>query len=512
MLTFIQGLGLTLMPLLSAKAMVIAWLLLPFLAAFLAAMLPPLARWLALLCSLATTAMSVAIQLGGLPGSVELLGAYGVALNTDAFAVPFLLLNALVCSAVVIDSWRRPLPGPFLLLLMVLHGGLCTAFVVIDLISLYVTLEVVGISAFLLILISRSDRSLWVALRYLLIGNTVMTLFLIGSALVYLERGSFRFEAVASTTSIAALALILVGLLMKSGLFLSGLWLPVTHAEAPAEVSALLSGVVVTAGIAPLLRFSCGVPALGPVITGIGLASAVLGLVFALADADAKRLLAWSTLSQMGLVALSPVAGGFYALSHGTAKAALFLVARRFPNRALRGWRERPLPAGVWWPLCIGSLSIVGLPPLAGFTAKAGLSAGLSLPLEVAVTLLSMGTAAAYARFWGAPLIRRPAGSSAASGGSAAGGESPEPAWSLGVILLVLALVVIGAAALPWTEKPATAAAKTALVLLGGWGLHHLLEAEGLRQRLRLPELEGLSDLLGGIGVVGAGLLVILNR
>jgi len=255
-----------------------------------------------------------------------------------------------------------------------------------------------------------------------------MTLFLIGAALVYLERGSVRFEAVAGTTSIAALALILVGLLMKSGLFLSGLWLPVTHAEAPAEVSAVLSGVVVTAGIAPLLRFSCGVPALGPVVTGIALASALLGLVFALADADAKRLLAWSTLSQMGLVAPSPVAGGFYALSDGTAKAVLFLVARRFPSRALQGWRDRPLPAGVWWPLCIGSLSIVGLPPLAGFAAKAGLSEGLSLPMDVAVTLLSMGTVAAYARFWVAPVFRRPA----AVVGLNPGEEPPEPAWSLG--------------------------------------------------------------------------------
>ncbi len=505
------GLMLSLMPALSAKAIVIGWLLLPFLAAFLAAVLPPLARWLSLLCCLATAAIAVAIQLGGLPATVELLGAYGVALNTDAFAVPFLLLNALVCSAVVLDSWRRPLPGPFLLLLMVLHGGLSTAFVVIDLISLYVTLEVVGISAFLLILISRSDRSLWVALRYLLIGNTVMTLFLIGAALVYLERGSFRFEAVASTTSVAALALILVGLLMKSGLFLSGLWLPVTHAEAPAEVSALLSGVVVSAGIAPLLRLSGGVPALGPVITGLGLASALLGVVFALADADAKRLLAWSTLSQMGLVALSPLAGGFYALSHGTAKAALFLVARRFPSRALQGWRERPLPAGVWWPLGIGALSIVGLPPLAGFAAKAGLSGGLSQPLEVAVTLLSMGTAAAYARFWGAPLLRRPASVDCPSAG-ARGEASPEPAWSPGVLLLLLALLLIGAAALPWIASPASAAAKSALVLLGGWGLHHLLEGERWRERLWLPELEGFSDLLGGIGVVGAGLLVILNR
>jgi multicomponent Na+:H+ antiporter subunit D len=162
----------------------------------------------------------------------------------------------------------------------------------------------------------------------------------------------------------------------------------------------------------------------------------------------------------------------------------------------------------VWWPLCIGSLSIVGLPPLAGFAAKANLSAGLSLPLELTVTLLSMGTAAAYARFWGAPLIRKPA----LVTGRQPDGQTLEPAWSLGVILLVLALVVLGAAAFPWTDKTAGALAKSALVLLGGWGLHTLLEGWRLPERVRLPDLEGLSDLIGGIGVVGAGLLLILNR
>lgn len=491
------------MPPLSAESTVIGWLLLPFLAAFLAAVLPPLARWLALLCCLATGAVAAAIQLGGLPPAFDLLGAYGVALEPDAFAAPFLLLNALVCGAVVLDSWRRPLPGPFLLLLMVLHGGLSSAFVVVDLISLYVTLEVVGISAFLLILISRSDRSLWVALRYLLISNSVMTLFLIGAALVYLERGSFRFDDVASTSSIAALALLLVGLLTKSGLFLSGLWLPLTHAEAPAEVSALLSGVVVSAGIAPLLRLSGTLPAVGTVITFIGLASTALGLLFALADADAKRLLAWSTLSQMGLVALAPVAGGLYALAHGLAKAALFLIARRFPSRALQGWGDRPLPGGVWWPLWIGSLSIVGVPPLAGYAAKSGLDGALHGPLALAVTLLSVGTAAVYGRLWGAPLSREP---------QLAGDPSTDLSWSPGVVVLLLALVVVGAVALPWGPALATATAKTALVLLAGWGLHRLLEGLRWRERWRLPELERLSDLLGGIGVVGAGLLVILNR
>ena len=482
---------------LSGQALLIGWLLLPYAAAFLAALLPPLARWLALLCCLATGAVAVAIQGGALAASLSLLGPYGVALQPDGLAAPFLLLDGLVCGAVVLDSWRRALPGPFLLLLMVLHGGLASAFVAVDLVSLYLTLEVVGISAFLLILITRSERSLWLALRYLLIGNTVMTLYLVGAAIVYLTQGSFRLEAVAGAGA-AALALLLVGLLTKAGLFLSGLWLPRTHAEAPAEVSALLSGVVVAAGIVPLLRLSGAVPALAAVLPLIGLASAGLGLLFALVEADAKRLLAWSTLSQMGLVVLAPAAGGLYALGHGLAKAALFLVARRFPGRDLAGWAGRPLAAGVWVPLWIGSLSIVGVPPLLGFFAKSGLDRSLPGSMGLLLSLLTVGTAAVYARLWGAPLQ------------DTAALSPPEPAWSPGVVVLLLALLLLGAAeaSRSWSPELLPAAAKAALVLAAGVGLHQLLQPLRRRPWFRLPDLEGFPDLVGGMGVVGAGLLV----
>ncbi len=482
---------------LSGQTLLIGWLLLPYTAAFLAALLPPLARWLALVCCLATGAVAVAIQAGALPASLSLLGPYGVALQPDGLAVPFLLLDALVCGAVVLDGWRRTLPGPFLLLLMVLHGGLASAFVAVDLVSLYVTLEVVGISAFLLILITRSERSLWLALRYLLIGNTVMTLYLVGAAVVYLTQGSFRLEAVAGAGA-AALALLLVGLLTKAGLFLSGLWLPRTHAEAPAEVSALLSGVVVAAGVVPLLRLSSVVPTLAAVLPVIGVASAALGLLFALVEADAKRLLAWSTLSQMGLVVLAPAAGGLYALGHGLAKAALFLVARRFPGRDLAGWAGRPLAAGVWAPLWIGSLSIVGMPPLLGFFAKSGLDRSLPGSMGLLLSLLTVGTAAVYARLWGAPLQ------------DASAATPPEPAWSPGVLLLLLALVLLGAAEATrtWSSELVPAVAKAALVLAAGVGLHRLLQPLRRLPWFRLPDLEGFPDLVGGMAVVGAGLLV----
>lgn len=100
-------------------------------------------------------------------------------------------------------------------------------------------------------------------------------------------------------------------------MFVAGLWLPRTHAEAPAEISALLSGVVVTGGVVPLLRLAATDAVLLSAIRWVGMASAVLGVVYALNARDAKRLLAWSTLSQMGLVVLSPLSGGAMALGHG---------------------------------------------------------------------------------------------------------------------------------------------------------------------------------------------------
>ena len=299
----------------ASSALLIAWLLAPLLAAFSAALLPSLARPLALLSALATAALGLALIAGFGPWSLELIGPLGVLLQFDDAAAPFVLLNGLVVLAVLLDGWGQSVPGPFLVLVMVLLAGLNSAFVAVDLVSLYVALEVVGVAAFLLVLRQRSALQLWIALRYLLLANGVMTLYLLGVALLYLRSGSFRLQALAdpglgSGTRAVALALLLVGLLTKAGVFASGLWLPRTHAESPAEVSALPSGVVVAAGLCPLLRPSEALPMLQPLLVLIGLASALLGVFYALAESDLKRLLAWSTVSQVGLVILDPAVGG----------------------------------------------------------------------------------------------------------------------------------------------------------------------------------------------------------
>lgn len=482
------------------SALLTAWLLLPLLAAFTAPLLPPLARPLALLSALLSAGLGLALCAGLGPWSLELIGPQGVLLQFDATAAPFVLLNGLVVLAVLLDGWRQPLNGPFPVLLMVLLAGLNSAFVAMDLVSLYVALEVVGITAFLLMLGQRSGLQLWIGLRYLLVGNTVMVIYLLGVALLYLRSGSFRLQALAdlapadgAATSIT-LALLLVGLLTKGGVFVSGLWLPRTHAEAPANVSALLSGVVVAGGLGPLLRLSQAVPQLQPLLVAIGLASALLGVSYALAETDLKRLLAWSTLSQVGLVILDPAVGGVYALAHGLAKAALFLLAGRVGERNLARWRQSALPLQQALPLWLGALSIAGAPPLLGFWAKEGLSRGLSGPASGVLLVAMVGTAAVYAR-----LLLRPL--------APASGALP-----LGPALLALVLLASGLVLAPLPAQGSLF--KAAVVLAAGACLELLLDRArrlaAVWERLTLPKLERLDDLLGGIAVVGVVLMALL--
>ena len=477
----------------------IAWLLGPFVAAFLAALWPGAGRLLALVCSLATVAMAGVAWGGTLP--LQLLGPLGVSLQIDALAAPFLLLNGLVAAAVVLEGAQRPRSGPFLVVLLVLQAGLNSAIVAVDLISIYVALEVVGIGAFLLLGLGADERSLWLALRYGLVSNTVMLLFLIGVALVYAEQGSFALAGAGRSSGIA-LALMAVALTSKAELFVVGLWLPRTNAEAPLEVSALLSGTVVSAGVVPLLRLALAAPLLLPVLQGLGLACASLGIVCALAETDLRRLLAWSTLSQMGLVVLAPAAAGLYALAHGLAKAALFLGARRVP--------ERVLPTAACWPLLAGSFSIAGVPPLLGFAAKEQLGAALPGPLAALVSVLAVGTVAVYARLWGAPRERpEPTG-------------GLQPADTLAMGLLAAALLLLNLApgarslwagwadgALPW------ALLKAGITVALGVALAMLLErrrAPGWHHSWRLSELEHLDALLGVTVVLGAGLVLVLGQ
>ncbi|MEL6493825.1 MAG: cation:proton antiporter [Cyanobacteria bacterium J06623_7] len=376
----------------------IAWIALPLFVGFAIYLLPNLARPFALMVGLVSTVYSLYLFLLDSTVEIQLLDNFGVSLMLDPLSGWFILTNSLVTVAVIFYCWQTGKAAFFYLQLVMLHGSVNATFICADFISLYVALEVISIAAFLLIAYPRSDRSIWVGLRYLFVSNTVMLFYLIGAVLVYQANNSFHYSGLLAAP-IEAIALIFLGLLGKGGIFVSGFWLPLTHSESETPVSAMLSGVVVKAGVFPLVRLALMLEEIDPIVRLLGVATALLGVGCAVFAKDTKRMLAFHTISQLGFILAAPVVGGFYALTHGLVKSALFLLAGNLPSRKFKELKSLPLEPKIWLALAIASFSISGFPLLAGFGAKVLTTKNLLPWQTIAMNIAALGTAISFAKF-----------------------------------------------------------------------------------------------------------------
>jgi len=346
----------------------ITWIFLPFLAGFIAYLLPNIDRYLAVLIASLSIIFSCYTLITGTDLDLVLLDSFGVSLSIDTQSGYFILTNGLVSLAVMLYCWEKGKSAYFYTQLTILHGSINSVFCCADFITAYVALEVVGIAASLLISYPRNYRSIWIALRYLFISNTVMLFYLIGAVLIFQQQNSFAFTKLGGASP-EAIALILLGLLTKGGIFLSGMWLPMTHAETDSPISALLSGIVVKAGVFPIARCAQLVEELAPIVEIFSVGSATIGVILGMVCRDVKRIFAFSTISQLGYVLAGGEGAGFYAFTHGLAKAGLFLGSGNLNTRKIEEIDK--IPIYLWLVFTICSMSIVGIPLLAGFSAKA---------------------------------------------------------------------------------------------------------------------------------------------
>ncbi len=380
------------------KALTIVWIALPLFIGFSIYLLPNMARYLAL--GVAIFSLGYALKIFNIESLLEfqLLDNFGVILSIDNLSGFFILTNALVTLAVLFYCWQSDKTAFFYTQIIILHGSVNATFICADFISLYVALEVISIASFLLIAYPRSDRSIWVGLRYLFVSNVAMLFYLVGAVLVYQSHNSFSFAGLKGSPP-EAIALIFLGLLAKGGIFVSGLWLPLTHSESETPVSAMLSGVVVKAGVYPLTRCALMVSEVDPIVRIFGAGTALLGVGFAVFEKDTKRMLAFHTVSQLGFILAAPEVGGFYALTHGLVKSALFLIAGVLPSRNFKELKHLPIHTPVWIALVMASFSISGFPLLSGFGAKVLTMKNL-LPWQViAMNIAALGTAISFAKF-----------------------------------------------------------------------------------------------------------------
>ncbi|MEM9809316.1 MAG: proton-conducting transporter membrane subunit, partial [Cyanobacteria bacterium P01_D01_bin.56] len=254
------------------ETLTLIWIVLPLFVGFSIYLLPKLDRALAIIISLISLVYGLWHVLNPTPVSFQLLDNFGVSLLIDGLSGFFILTNAVVTMAVILYCWQGGKIAFFYTQAIILHGSVNAVFVSADLISVYVALEVISIAAFLLISYPRTDRSIWIGLRYLFVSNTAMLFYLLGAVLVYQSSHSFAFMGLAKAPA-EAIALIFIGLLTKGGIFVSGLWLPLTHSESESPISALLSGVVVKTGVFPLVRFALMVPEINPIVRFFGVAT-----------------------------------------------------------------------------------------------------------------------------------------------------------------------------------------------------------------------------------------------
>jgi len=293
--------------------------------------------------------------------------------------------------------------GLFSLMLAGMYGVVLTG----DIFNMYVYLELAAISSYALVGFNRGKEEIEASFKYLIMGAVGSIFILLGIAMLYGSVGSLNLadisvritEMTSTSFLLLSTALFIVGFGLKAAFIPFHSWLPDAHSSAPTPISAMLSGVLIKVlGIYALARVlfnGLNLPNLAPqVLIWIGAGSMFIGGMVALGQEDLKRLLAYSSISQMGYITLALGMGGalisqgktaiatlaiiggiFHLVNHATYKSLLFLfsgsVERLYGTRNMSkmGGLSRLSPV-LYAAGTVGTLSISGIPPFNGFWSK----------------------------------------------------------------------------------------------------------------------------------------------
>lgn len=400
----------------------------------------------------------------------------------DPLSRLFALLFAGIAAVMVVYSLgymaRHEWTDRYHFFLFLMTGSLLGVATAHEFGNFYVFWELMTWTSYFLIVQEGTPKALRAGFVYFLMCAGGAYVMHFGILLLHAQVGSFEFAAVAAAApsipapaGLLAVACLFVGFAVKAGLVPLHAWLPVAHPQAPSPVSGPLSGILTKAGVfgmvkvlgavlgaAALSRLSLGGIDAATLLTLLGCATLLYGEVRALLEPELKRMLAFSTLAQVGEIAavlglgtaLATDAALLHVTNHAVMKTLLFYAAggfvlrtglRRVEDFAGLG-RVMPVTAGAF---ALGAVAIMGLPPFCGFVSKflmvwAAVDAG---HVEVAAALLLGGIVAVvyYARVV-ATLFFRP------YTGTAQVGEAP--AAMLAAIVALAGAVVAGGLARGW--------------------------------------------------------------
>ncbi|MCD4712691.1 MAG: proton-conducting membrane transporter [Clostridiales bacterium] len=353
---------------------------------------------------------------------------FGMALRIDRLSATMLLLNNFLFLCMIVYSLKRPYMNRlFIFLFLSLQGMINALFLSTDFFNVYILIEVATIAVSILIMYKKDSQSMYDGMIYLLVNMVAMGFFLLGIGYLYKTFGVLDFVTIENLIPhlenkrvlVLPFSFLITGLSLKAALMPLFSWLPKAHgtASAPAVVSAILSGIFVKVGIYLLIRmigiFSFAID-LQDFFLFLGFLTALSGFMFAMAQSDIKLILAYHTVSQIGLILIgisgirdqNNFGGIYHILSHGVFKSLFFLVSgilvQHYKTRKIKNM------TGLWQTskhvsivLIFSILSITGAPLFSGGYSKYFISYGNeSELLKWLFVVINAGTMASFIKFF----------------------------------------------------------------------------------------------------------------
>lgn len=329
---------------------------------------------------------------------METVGSEVLSVTSLSLVILFCIAFVALVSVLIANRTIATKKTAYVNLLMTLILGMNGMVIVTDLFSLYVFLEIVGISSFVLIAMFKTGNGLEGAFKYLVMSSVASIFILTGLAFIFMQQGSLQYAHIRASLlngqSISqelpvyiALILIIAGFAIKTGAVPFHSWLPDAHQSADTSISVLLSGIVIKVagiyGFIVLIDLFAEVPAINMTLAIMGVISILTGALLALKQDHFKRIVAYSSVSQMGYILLGLSAGSTLGLlgaivhifNHATFKCTLFSNAAALHEQTgtldinEMGGLQKKMPITGFSSIA-AFLSTAGIPPFAGFWSK----------------------------------------------------------------------------------------------------------------------------------------------
>ena len=394
---------------------------------------------------------------------VTYVGSYddvlGIILKSTNVSSVFILLTSVIFLAVAIYSYNEVGVRTFWFLLFILEAVLAGLFLTQDLFNIFVLVEVATVVVIVLIMFYRGRRQMFTGMIYFMLNIVAMQFYLFGIAYIYMLVGAFDITYVAYAVSYLErdaltlpYALIMTGMAFKCAIIPMHSFVPKVrlYPAAPSAVVAIMSGVQIKTNVFLLLQMQrvFGDFAATDFFLALGIVTSLVGVFMAICQTDIKMILAYHTVSQVGLIiiglsagtAYSFLGGLYHVISHGVFKSALFLSAGIIFHAY--GTRDVYKIKGVFKQLpwvgvvtVAAVLGITGAPFFIGSISKYFIAADVPWFVEWSVIVISLGTIISFTKY-GGMLFGKP---------TPLAGNAPKPdKWRLAPSLGLAALCLLG--------------------------------------------------------------------